>query len=375
MNEAYEEFMKLYDSLIESNVPRRILAEDDDEKKDQIITSADRTNGPDEPDQKTLNTPGDSNASDGPNASDDSENATPYVRPKYLDLDYSTIDLNFFIAGPNAKLANEPSFSVRSGWTCPSANLCKAKVIVNPVTGKSKLQDKEGKGEKDHAFRCFSSSQEVRLTDVYERRHYNELLAIAKLKKGGPEEFAKLMVRSIEESDYSNPSIFRIHVGGDFVNNLYLAGWILVVQQMPNTLFYAYTKEYKRFLGVELPSNFKLTHSLPNKPEGTDKIIMSSGRGAPGRPLKFAYTVFSIEEAQNFIWKDENGETKIGLEIDHDDSHAYANDTKPFALLLHGTQPAGSEASKALSALRKQGHTGYSSKKKKTVDPSLFSRE
>jgi hypothetical protein len=48
------------------------------------------------------------------------------------------------------------------------------------------------------------------------------------------------------------------------------------------------------------------------------------------------------------------------LEIDHDDTHAYKDD-KPFALLIHGMQAAGSPASKAVSALKKRGiKAGYS---------------
>jgi hypothetical protein len=66
--------------------------------------------------------------------------------------------------------------------------------------------------------------------------------------------------------------------------------------------------------------------------------------------LKSAEVVFSTKEAED-----------KGLEIDHDDSHAYKSG-KPFALLIHGTQPAGSIAAKSLSALRKIGWTGYSRK-------------
>jgi len=63
--------------------------------------------------------------------------------------------------------------------------------------------------------------------------------------------------------------------------------------------------------------------------------------------FKCAEVVFSEEEA-----------AQKGLEIDHDDSHA-AFGKESFALLLHGTQPKGSEASKALSKLRKAGKGGY----------------
>jgi hypothetical protein len=41
-----------------------------------------------------------------------------------------------------------------------------------------------------------------------------------------------------------------------------------------------------------------------------------------------------------------------GLEIDHDDTHAaFGKDN--FALLIHGTQPAGSAASKALQVIKR----------------------
>jgi len=45
------------------------------------------------------------------------------------------------------------------------------------------------------------------------------------------------------------------------------------------------------------------------------------------------------------------------LPIDHDDSHAACPSLRgdDFALLLHGTQPKGTEAAEALKALRKSG--------------------
>ena len=43
-----------------------------------------------------------------------------------------------------------------------------------------------------------------------------------------------------------------------------------------------------------------------------------------------------------------------GLEVDHDDSHAYAS-VKSFALLLHGSQRKETLAAKATSSLRKSG--------------------
>ena len=66
--------------------------------------------------------------------------------------------------------------------------------------------------------------------------------------------------------------------------------------------------------------------------------------------LKYCKVVFSQAEA-----------AKLKLKIDHDDKNAWQHN-KPFSLLIHGTQMPKSPASKALSALRQIGITGYSKK-------------
>ena len=55
---------------------------------------------------------------------------------------------------------------------------------------------------------------------------------------------------------------------------------------------------------------------------------------------------------------------ELGLEIDHDDSHACYPSLKKqnFALLIHGIQPAGSEAGKAVRELNGKGSYGKGSK-------------
>ena len=70
-----------------------------------------------------------------------------------------------------------------------------------------------------------------------------------------------------------------------------------------------------------------------------DELIQEYG-------LRSAKVVFSESEANI-----------SGLEIDGDDSHAARPDLRnqDFALLIHGTQPKGSEAGKALSALKGKG--------------------
>ena len=89
------------------------------------------------------------------------------------------------------------------------------------------------------------------------------------------------------------------------------------------------------------------------------------------KKLKWSVVVFSVEEAKNYIWYDDKLRKKKGLEIDHDDSHAFSKDKKPFALLIHGNQPAGSEARAALNRLRKLGIGGYGRKRlPKSDDPT-----
>jgi hypothetical protein len=91
----------------------------------------------------------------------------------------------------------------------------------------------------------------------------------------------------------------------------------------------------------EIPSNFRLTASYGGK---HDHLIKQYN-------LRSAIVVYSEQEAID-----------MGLDIDHDDSYAYGTGGD-FALLIHGKQPKGSKASKAMSELRKVGITGYDHKK------------
>jgi hypothetical protein len=149
------------------------------------------------------------------------------------------------------------------------------------------------------------------------------------------------------EASLPKQDIVRIHVGGDFFNQNYFDAWILVSERNPDKTFYAYTKSLpfwiNRFekLGRAGTVNFKLTASRGGK---RDDLIAEFD-------LKEAVVVFTEEQAE-----------EKGLIIDHDDTLAYLQD-KSFALLLHGAQPAKSEASKALQVLKKKGKGGYSKKK------------
>lgn len=229
----------------------------------------------------------------------------------------------------NAKLGDSIwTFSLPAGHSCPFAFHCLSK--ANPLTGK--IQD----GPQTQ-FRCFAASQEALFTATRAARWHNfNLLKMAKTVA----EISKL----IQDSLPKNATIVRIHVAGDFYSQNYLDGWIDVAKRNPNVIFYAYTKSLPFWIKrqAEIPANFKLTASKGGK---ADKLIGE-------KKLKFAEVVYSEKEAK-----------QKKLAVDHDDTHAYNGD-KSFALLLHGTQPAGTIAAKAMSAMRTMGINGCSRKKK-----------
>lgn len=127
----------------------------------------------------------------------------------------------------------------------------------------------------------------------------------------------------------------RIHVAGDFKLLNYFDAWLEVAARNPDRRFYAYTKSLPFWVKRldALPPNLLLTASRGGK---ADCLIDEHG-------FREARVVFSEAEAD-----------AMGLEIDHDDSHA-ALPGPSFALLIHGIQPAGSEAGKAVRTLRGRG--------------------
>ena len=225
------------------------------------------------------------------------------------------------------------SLDLLSGWSCPHAKDCLSKAVVQD-NGKRKIKD--GRHTK---FRCFSASQEVQYTNVYNSRKHNFDL-LRKLSCGE-------MVDMINQSLPTNAGIVRIHVAGDFFSQQYMEAWYTVALLNPNILFYAYTKSLRFWLAInEFPvlHNFVLTASYG----GTHDHLIDEFN------LRSTKVVFSEAEAE-----------QLGLAIDHDDSHAAKPSLRnnSFALLIHGTQPAGSEASTALKKLKGKG--SYSRKKLK----------
>ena len=223
------------------------------------------------------------------------------------------------------------SLDLLSGYSCPFAKACLSKAVVQS-DGRRKIKDGV-----DNEFRCFSASQEVQYTNVFNSRKHNYDL----LRK--PDTHMDLLLMDSLPKD---AGIVRIHVAGDFFNSEYMWAWWLTASENPNTLFYAYTKSLRYWVDVveEMPilDNLILTASYG----GSNDYMIDEHN------LRSTKVVFSEAEAE-----------MLGLEIDHDDSHAARPSLRnqDFALLVHGTQPKGSEAATALKALKGKG--SYSRKK------------
>jgi hypothetical protein len=241
--------------------------------------------------------------------------------PEFLTLassganDMNTDDTKLKFGSGNAKLqAGQVIFDLPAGHSCPFASKCLA--FAAPIDGK--ITD----GPKAE-FRCYAASQEAAFSNVRRKRWHN----FEALRGLSEAQMTRLIVASLPEA-----SLYRVHSSGDFFSLRYFRAWLSVARQFPERTFYAYTKAIKFWIACkdEIPPNFKLTASMG----GThDALIAEHG-------LKNARVVYSQAEAD-----------ATGLEIDHDDSHAFAGEDS-FALLIHGTQPAGTKSAAAWQVVR-----------------------
>lgn len=237
-----------------------------------------------------------------------------------------------FFGTTNAKLIGmkTATFALPAGYTCPGAKDCLAWFDRD----ENKIKDGP-----DSEFRCFAASGEAAFSSV--RRSVDRNLAI--LQRAGT---AKAMHAAI---DMAMPAKFfeniRVHPDGDYFSQAYFQAWMMTAQANPSRLFYGYTKNLPLWIKFrsEMPENMVLTASWGGK---WDNLI------EPNK-LRSARVVFHPDEAE-----------KMGLEIDHDDSHARSRDGRDFSLLIHNTQPAGSTASAAIKRLKAE-KIQYSYSKKK----------
>lgn len=237
------------------------------------------------------------------------------------------------------------TFSLLSGFTCPYAKDCLSKAIR--VDGKSTIIDGP-----DTKFRCFSASEEAMYPNVYDSRNDNLLQLQSSIE----------MAETIGESVPADAKCIRVHVGGDFFNSTYFNAWMNVARVYRDKLFYAYTKSLPFWIiGKDkniIPDNFILTASYGGH---KDKLIAQ-------HKLRHAVVISDNATCEAIMASGNDDIVPVGqfagYEIDHDDSHAALPDlrNKSFALLIHGTQPKGTDAAKAKSTLKGVGSYGKGSK-------------
>lgn len=215
------------------------------------------------------------------------------------------------------------SIDLLSGYSCPMAHLClsRAKKLPN---GKRQIQDGP---ETQH--RCYSASQEAQYPAVYNKRAENlKVLSRAKTE----EEIHAILAGSLP----LDAGVIRGGGSGDFFSIEYFRAFLRLARENPGVLFYAYTKCLSYWV-----DNREEVESLPN-------LVMTASRGGleddliDKHALREALVVLSADESEY-----------VG-ELDETDIHAAdpARRDESFRLLIHGSQPAGSEASKALQILK-----------------------
>lgn len=245
----------------------------------------------------------------------------------------------------NAKLkADTLILSLPASHSCPFAKNCRTS--ADKETGKLT-------NGKDCQYRCYAASTEALFKNVRKSRWNNfESLKRAKTIIG--------MANLIEQGiiNRKNIKLVRYHQSGDFFSQDYFDAWLLIAKNHPELIFYGYTKSIPYLIKRmnEIPGNFKIVASRGGV---HDNLINLFG-------LRSAIVVYSEKEAKN-----------MNLETDHDDSHCW-NYNKDFAIVIHGNQPAGTDASKAWQKIVKSGAGGYKSdyfahyNKQKTVKVNSF---
>ena len=228
------------------------------------------------------------------------------------------------IGSSNTKLSSRNILDLPAGISCPMSKVCRSWVTV--LNGRSQIADGQ-----DNIFRCYAASQENQYPNVHEKRLYNLKLLLKALKEGNA-------VELIDKSINKNLKLTRFHSSGDFFSKDYALACLRVAELNPDNIFYAYTKSNSFFLDVGIPSNM---HICPSWGGTEDHLIKYFDRSAR--------VVFNEAEAN-----------RLGLPIDHDDSLCMKKGD--HCHLLHGTQPAKSEASKELAKR----------KKAKKTNPNIF---
>jgi hypothetical protein len=238
----------------------------------------------------------------------------------------------------NGKLKNRLIFSLPAGHSCPHAGVCKT--FADRVTGL--ITDlPQYTGTEADEFRCFAAMAEVRPNVRVARWHNWDLIRETMHRNGNQAVLLRDLI-DLSLSMQAPKELVRVHESGDYWCENYMKAWIMVAQSRPKQTFYSYTKSLGMWYNLRdiIPSNFYLTASQG----GTLDYLISK---YPDVYKRVAHVVYTEKQA-----------AQLGLQIDHNDDLCLGD--KPFALLVHGSQRAGSEASKAINQRKKEGgFVGY----------------
>ena len=199
------------------------------------------------------------------------------------------------------------SLDLPAGHSCLFAKDCLSKAVLRG--NKPRIQDGQ------HCkFRCYAASIEVLCPNVYyiHQHNYNAIRSCRTVSQ-----LVDLILNSIPPKC----GILRYHASGDFFSSIYFRAALEVAHRRPDILFYGYTKNIPALLKYQglFPPNLRLVASYG----GTyDHLIPRYGGSS-------IFVVRSLQEAK-----------EKGLPIDSDDSHAALSNGKPFAIMIHGIQPA-----------------------------------
>ena len=234
--------------------------------------------------------------------------------------------------------------SLPAGHSCPGADICKSSAdrITGKITDGANTQ-----------VRCFMASIES-YSKQSRAAGWENFDILRGINWGTTLDIAGDMADAMVPP--ADADVVRFGVNGDFFNQRHFDAALLVAERNPHIMFYAYTKSVNYWvhrLG-QIPANLNLNASRGGR---YDHLIDEHN-------LKSAVIVYHPEEA-----------AALGLEIDHDETHALLG-RDSFALLIHGTQPKGSPAAAALKRLKTENiKYAYSRREPRpaTVSESLLS--
>ena len=235
----------------------------------------------------------------------------------------------------NAKLPSSTmTFALPAGHTCPGALHCLS--MVDPRTGR--LRDGQ-----HTLFRCSAASEEVR-PSVRDARWHNWRLIQAQTDG----DLVDLLDLSLRAQIRAYTERVRWFTAGDCASRDLRDALVAIARRHQHLLFYLYSKNLPLWIEgerpLQLPDNLRLTASWGGR---YDHFLQA------GLFLRTARVVNTQEEAY-----------ALGLPVDYSDALAYSATPQHFAHLVHGTQPKGSEAGRAIQARRSAGlFSGYSHKR------------